>query len=231
MLSMNGRYIFLDAHLHRLIKGADFLFPGNQWPEQQEALEGFLKINFENNCYYRLSLFDKTILVTKKNHQPKAENIKVGIAESRKVESCLPSYLKSSNYLMSELELRKAKIRGFDEVVFLSKQNFLTEAATSNIFFLMNNNQVWTPPASSMVLEGIMRKKLMDFLTSQMQTSVQEKEISLDDLKMVREIWLCNAISGVRSVSEVEGYFKSTSATFYSKICSMFGRYGELLDE
>lgn len=225
-LSDSTQFIFLEDHLERLLKGAEYLFPKDKWREKIEEITKFLAAEFLPNHYYRLAISDDVLLFSKRDHAPKQPFVKLANAQSIKVNTIIPSFVKSSNYLLAELELAEALKRKYDDVVFFDQQNNLTEASTSNIFVLMNGKTVLTPKSSSMVLDGVTRKNLIIFLRKTGYT-IQESDISKSELESSSEIWLTNAIQGLRLVERYEKQDKFLDKTIYQTICHQFGRFGE----
>jgi branched-chain amino acid aminotransferase len=225
-LSDSTQFIFLDDHLERLLKGADYLFPKEKWLEKRNEIKQFLAAEILPNHYFRLAIIDDTMIFSKRAHAPKQPFVKLANAKSSKTNSIIPSFIKSSNYLLAELELNGASKRKYDDVVFFDQQNNLTEASTSNIFVLMNDGSVLTPKLSSMVLEGVTRKNLIIYLRKA-GYSVLEVDISKSELESSSEIWLTNAIQGLRLVEQYETQEMFREKTIYQTVCHQFGRFGE----
>ena len=83
------------------------------------------------------------------------------------------------------------KLGGFD-AIFTNELGYVTEGGRSNIF-IKKNSQWMTPPVNSGCLPGIMRQILLKDL----QWSVVEKNITVDDVLSSEEVILTNALRGV----------------------------------
>jgi branched-subunit amino acid aminotransferase/4-amino-4-deoxychorismate lyase len=227
-LSDKTQFIFLEDHLERLLKGADFLFPQLKWKDKKSEIAEFLKGEFLPSQYYRLSVVEDTLLFLKKPHAPKEPYVQLANAQSTKVTSLIPSFVKNSNYLLAELELQEAKKKKCDDVIFFDQHQNVTEASTSNIFVSLDSDgkTILTPKTSSMVLEGVTRKKLIEFLKAK-GFLVIEGDISKSELESSREIWLTNAIQGIRLVERYEKLNMFQDKTIYQSVCKDFGRFGE----
>lgn len=226
LLSDKTNFIFLNDHLNRLLKGADYLFPAQKWPDQLSALKDFLEGEFAPSHYFRLSIAEDTVIFTKKAHTPKEPYLNLGNASSIKCTHLIPSYVKSPNYLMADMELREAKKRKCDDVIFFDREGNLTEASTSNVFVVLDQSTILTPKLSSMVLDGITRKKLIEFFKKEALTVI-EADISKSELESSKEIWLTNAIQGIRMVDCYEKINLVKERTLYQDVCLKFGRFGE----
>ena len=225
-LSGKEQFIFLDDHLERLLKGADYLYPKELWPSKKSEIKDFLAKEFVPSHYFRLTIFEGNLLFFKKPHEIKDPHLSLAKAKSAKVTSIIPSFVKNSHYLLSTIEIQEAKKRKLDDVLFFDQQGNATEASTSNIFVVLNENEILTPKTSSMVLEGVTRKKLIEFLKLEKYTVI-ESDISQSEMESAREIWLTNAIQGVRLVDRFEKLELYKDKTIYQSIVMKFGRFGE----
>ena len=225
-ISGQNHFIFLNEHIERLIKGADYLFPKVKWPSHIQEIKDFLRSEFVPFHYFRLIIVDDNLLFLKKPHAPKEPYVSLGNASSLKVTSIIPSFIKSSNYLLAELELIEVKKRKCNDVVFFDQLGNVTEASTSNIFVLTDYKTILTPKISSMVLAGITRLKLIEYLKTS-DFIVIESDISKSELESSQEIWLTNSIQGIRLVDRYEKSDKFKEKTIYQLVCAEFGRFGE----
>lgn len=226
LLSDKSGYIFLNEHLKRLLAGADYLFPAVKWQENLPALREFLQKEFVPSHYFRLSIAEDTLIFTRKPHAPKEPYVNLGNATSIKSPHLIPAYVKNPNYLIAEMELREAKKRKCDDVLFFDRGGNLTEASTSNVFVVLDEKTILTPKISSMVLDGVTRRKLIELLKKE-GLVVIESDISKSELESSREIWLTNAIQGIRLVDRYEKISFVKERSLYQDVCLKFGRFGE----
>lgn len=226
LMSDKTQFVFLKEHLERLLKGADYLFPKSKWLDKAPEITEFLKQEFVPSHYFRLAITEETLLFSKKPHAPKEPFVALGNAQSSKVTSIIPSFIKSPNYLLAELELVEAKKRKCDDVIFFDQLGNATEASTSNIFAVVDHKTILTPKLSSMVLDGVTRRKLIEYLKGA-QFTLLESDISKSELESSQEIWLTNAIQGIRLVDRYEKLNMFKEKTIYQSVCNEFGRYGE----
>ena len=68
--------------------------------------------------------------------------------------------------------------------------------------FIIKNKVLISPPISSGCLDGVMRKKIIEFFNKSTLLDFEEKNISPFELISSDEIWLSNSISGIIPVSE-----------------------------
>jgi branched-chain amino acid aminotransferase len=233
-IAKNGRIIFLDSHIERLLKGADFLFPYAGWGLNHEKLKQYIESEFnkmsgeaKNGSYFRLSIFDDCIHLQQRELGNFSDVLTLTTALKVKAPGLLPSFLKLPNYVESDLELAVARDKKFDEVIFFDHVQNVTEASTSNIFIVASDGRILTPPPSSMILDGITRKKLFQKLEEN-NFPIFEVSISKEDLLKAREIWLTNSVKGLRFVNQFDDLFFEKENSMFVKIVEIFGRHGEL---
>ena len=225
-ISSHNHFIFLDEHIERLVKGADYLFPKVKWPSYALKIKDYLNTEFVSSHYFRLVIVDDILFFLKKPHAPKVPYVALGNAQSLKIASIIPKFIKSTNYLLADPELLEVKKRKCDDVIFFDQQGNATEASTSNIFVVIDHKTILTPKLSSMVLAGVTRMKLIEYLKVS-GFDLIESDISKSELESSQEIWLTNSVQGVRLVDRYEksDFFKEK--TIYQSVCGEFGRFGE----
>lgn len=232
-ISQGGKILFLDSHLERLLTGADFLFPSAEWILSFEKIKHYVESEFSKlisemhvEYYFRLTLFDDSFYLQYRELGNSKLSLKLTRALKIKTPDLIPSFLKLSNYVESDLELVRAKLKGFDDIVFFDIDQNVTEASTSNIFIVTLDATILTPAPSSMILDGITRKKLFQKLKDQ-GFRVSESSISGKDLLNAREIWLTNSVKGIRFVDQFEDVAFEMKDSVFEKALEIFGRYGE----
>ncbi len=227
-ISKNGKILFLDSHIDRLLKGAEFLFPNVGWTSNHQKLKEHVLSEFKDESYFRLTLFDDSVHLERRQLDESSDSLKMTSAIKLKTPGMIPSFLKVSNYLESDLEIAKAKTLGFDDVMYFDKNGNVAEASSSNVFIVTKLNQIKTPPVSSMVLEGITRQKLITKLKAG-GFNIVETAISKVELENAQEIWLTNSVKGIRNVSQFEHCSFKRNDSIFDQAIALFGRYGELV--
>lgn len=226
--------LFLDSHLERLLSGADFLFPTVGWISHFESVKQYVEREFntlspqrQKESYFRLSIFDNKIHLQHRELLSSPDSLRLTSGLKIKTPGLVPAFVKLSNYVESDLELQRARLRSFDEVVFYDQTEKVTEASTSNLFIVASDGSVLTPAPSSMILDGIIRKKLFQKLQTN-DFKIFERSISKTDLLNAREIWLTNSVKGIRFVDQFEELNFEKKDSLFEKAIKIFGRYGEL---
>ena len=168
LLFYDGQFLYLEEHLERLIQGAKFFFPLRSWEKTKEEIRDYLYQKIETtdpqNYYCRLTIIDDSFFLIFKVHELSANSLSLTSGFQIKTPNLRPSYLKLGQYADSVLELKNAKNKKFDDVVFYDNSGFITETSTSNIFLVNPAGEIKTPYSSSMVLAGVLRSQIMKSL-------------------------------------------------------------------
>ena len=91
--------------------------------------------------------------------------------------------------------VREAQRLGFVDALFHNEHGLITEGAIHSIFVRHGEN--WrTPTLSAGVLPGVYRGHLLQTLPH-----LREEDFSRDELLSADEIWLTNAVRGIRVVT------------------------------
>lgn len=224
LVSDDAQFIFLDEHLERLTRGGDYLFPEHCWSEKQHEIKEFLLKHFRGNSYFRLTLVEDTLLFYVKEHEFKP--MELAICGGVKYPAPFPTYLKIPNYLYAHKELIQAKSNGFDDILFFDPSGRALEASTSNLFVIMGRDLILTPKIQEGVLEGVTRKKLINYFLGK-RIKVEETFIEKDVILNAKEMWLSNAVQGVRFVHKYEKTTYARENSLYDELLAGFGRFGE----
>lgn len=225
LISGEHNYVFLKEHLKRVLKGQEEVFKRETSLELVEALKKELVNHWSKKSYFRIVILEDRVLFFKKDHKFHEQDLNVELVEFEKENSYSES-VKNGNYQESFQLKELALSNGYDDVIFYDHNNHLTEASTSNIFLVMEDSKVLTPPVSSQVLNGVLRLKVIEFLKNE-KIEVQEVEIHKDLFFKAREVWLTNAIEGIRRVKKINKNELSQECSLYKKITTTMGRFGE----
>lgn len=108
------------------------------------------------------------------------------------------SALKSAHAMPYILASLYAREQNDDDVVILNNEGRLADATSSNIF-IYRDRKLFTPAVTEGGVDGIMRKVVMA-LCRQEGIEVNETELMPDELLKAEEIFLTNAIQGIKWV-------------------------------
>jgi branched-chain amino acid aminotransferase len=96
-----------------------------------------------------------------------------------------------------------AILSGYDEALVLNQEGHVTEASAANLF-IVRKGIVITPPPQSDVLEGIVRRTLIELMRNELNLDVVEREIDRTEIYIADEIFLCGTGVQVAAVTRVE---------------------------
>jgi branched-chain amino acid aminotransferase len=108
------------------------------------------------------------------------------------------SNLKSANYLLYVMAELHAKENNWDEALVLNSDNKIADASKANIF-LWKGDTLYTPALNQGCISGVMRRYVIESLKDK-GYQIHQGEITETDLLEADEIFLTNAIKGIRWV-------------------------------
>lgn len=184
-----------------------------------EEIYALIKKNYHTTARVRLSFYksdggvydDVTNIVhrliqswelPKANLELNNNGLEIGLY----TDSCKPlgtwSHLKTNNYLLYALAAKWAKMQKLNDAIVLNQHGAIADTTIANIW-LIKNDIIYTPLISDGGVAGTMRASLLNKMRTN-NIKVQEKTLFIDDLKTADEVFLTNAIYGVRWVKEFE---------------------------
>jgi len=117
------------------------------------------------------------------------------------VNSGLLSTLKTNNKLVNILGSIYAKENGFENCLLLNEKKSVIEFTNANVF-LVHGKTIKTPPTTDGCLKGVIREKLMEIIDKSDEFELKEESISPFELQKADEMFLTNAIMGIKPVSK-----------------------------
>ena len=102
---------------------------------------------------------------------------------------------KTTRRLLYDHACAEARRRGFADVIFINEHGHVTEGAFHNIF-VRHGTQWRTPPTTAGLLPGVYRRHLL-----MTQPEVTEANLTPEELHTADEIWLTNAVRGIRNAT------------------------------
>ena len=111
--------------------------------------------------------------------------------------------LKSNNYLLYSLAAMYGRDRGLDDCLVLNSHGRLADSTIANLFYI-KDHRFYTPPLSEGCVAGVMRRYLLEALP-RAGYSVLEQPVSPEELAGADEVFLTNALRGIRWVRSFQG--------------------------
>ena len=111
--------------------------------------------------------------------------------------------IKTTQLLPNVLAKTKGIKNGFGEALFLDKKSYITEGSSSNFWILNKNNILITRSLDGKILAGITRDSILNCAKNK-NIKVEEKKISLYNIKDCKEAFITSASSFVTPVIQVD---------------------------
>jgi branched-chain amino acid aminotransferase len=118
-------------------------------------------------------------------------------------DDAIPSRAKVNGaYVNSVLAKQDAIDSGYDDCIFLDSGGHVCELSAANIF-LVRNDVLITPAATSDLLEGINRRTLLELARDE-GMDVEERTVDLTELYIADEVFISGTSAYVAPVSEID---------------------------
>ncbi|MDT8421192.1 MAG: aminotransferase class IV [Desulfuromonadales bacterium] len=225
--SVGAQLYQFSHHFQRLQQSAQALcYPlGFSREQLEEILLQLRDRNGLGNAYYRVTVTrgrgqvgfqrsienDLTCLIVAKEFQGFDEQyyrdgIALKVAETRRnAPEAINPKIKSISNLNSLLGKLEAKAAGVFEVIMLNNKEQICEGSASNIFW-SRGNWVFTPAASTGLLEGVTRSTIIRLCEQELNLRVIPGEYLLQDLKFSDEVFITSTSLEVMPVVRVDDY-------------------------
>jgi len=112
--------------------------------------------------------------------------------------------IKSTSLLGNVLHFQEGYEAGSQETLLYNSNNELTEASASNIY-IVKDGIIATPIQDNQILAGITRRLVIDILAKDGSLTLEERVITLDEVKSADEIWITSSSKGIAPVTILDG--------------------------
>jgi len=218
--SYDGRPVFMDEHMARLDRSLKELsFPAISIDQIRSAvIELFGRAKIENaEIYLQISRgvsprnhafpenTDTQFVMTARKIMKVPENIRQHGAKAITVKDLRWGRcdIKTVQLLYNVLAKQKALDSGVFDAIFLSEENIVREATSSNLF-IVDNGKLITHPLTSNILPGVTRGKIIE-IYGENNLQINEKFFNKEILLKSDEVFLTGTISEVLSIVEIDG--------------------------
>jgi para-aminobenzoate synthetase/4-amino-4-deoxychorismate lyase len=200
-LLWNSNYPLLELHLDRLTDSAEYFdFTCNRTEIKAALLTYAAGLAAQIPCKVRLLLdrngatrFESEVL-SENTSSGLAKPARVCIAQQRTDPNDPMLFHKTTHRPLYAEAFTAATEAGFADAFFLNLRNEVTEGARNNVF-VEKDGRWFTPPVECGLLAGVQRRQLLQSLPH-----VQEKVLTLGDLRQADAVYLANAVRGLRLV-------------------------------
>lgn len=224
----NGRINFWEDHYFRLMSSMRILrmeIPMSFSPEyleeqikatieknnlSQKAARVRLHISRKEGGLYSPESNDVNLLITVQEsehlqYQLNEKGLEIDLFKDFYKQKSLLSTIKTGAATLYIVASIFRKENNLDECLLLNGDKMVAEAISANVF-VVQGNEVITPPLADGCLKGVLRKQVLALLPK-MGYEVKEKSISPFELQKSDELFLTNASKGIQWV---EKYRKKT---------------------
>jgi len=190
MLYEPGQGIFLlERHLKRLAGSADYF----DFSLNETVRNKLLDLSFA--CPMRIRLIvnkDGSFDLQTLEIPPVDGEVKLAIAKEQVDSGDVFLYHKTTS--RSVYEKAKAEFPNVDDVLLFNERGEVTESCIANVVVELDGRKV-TPPVSCGLLAGTFRDELIA------KGEIEERIVTLADLKRAKTVWLINSVRKWRKVS------------------------------
>jgi len=130
-----------------------------------------------------------------------ATSYKVSLVEDLRWKRC---NIKSTALLGNVMHYQHGQTQGNNETILYNQNGEVTEAAACNVF-VVKDGVVATPFLDHQKLPGITRLMILAILTRDGSIPVEERIVSLDELKNADEVWISSSSKEIAPVVEIDG--------------------------
>lgn len=106
--------------------------------------------------------------------------------------------IKSASALLYSVAAQYSRLQKWNDCIILNQRDNICESTIANLFWI-KDNRVFTPALTEGCVDGVMRSYLIDHIGT-----VTETPCRPEDLLQADEVFLTNAIRGIRWVQSIE---------------------------
>lgn len=106
-------------------------------------------------------------------------------------------------YVNSALSSTDVRLAGYDEALVLNEDGHVSEMSVAN-FFIVRDGVAITPPVQSNVLEGIVRRSVIQLLRDELGVPVVERNIDRSEVYIADEAFMCGTGVQICAITRIE---------------------------
>lgn len=224
VLIYNEKIIDFDAHFRRMKRTSDKILMNLDYSKRKilQASEKLINLNqvkegrliivvSRGNCdrwLNDINSLKQNFLIYVQSH-----DCKVGKNELKSIK--LKSYLdirwkwrdiKITSLLPSVVLREEANREGFDDILYISEDGFVSETSRANIF-MVKDEWIYTHPANHQILPGITRNKIIELIKNNHRNiNLMEREFSIEDMKNCDEVFVTSSTARIANVSLIDNF-------------------------
>ncbi|CAL66414.1 aminotransferase class IV [Christiangramia forsetii] len=221
---ISGKIMFWEDHYFRLMASMRIMrmeIPSSFSPEfLEEEIKNIIEANDLSTSparirfavyrlqggYYTPATRDIGYVITAEEMESSfylfnSSDYEIELFKDHYVNSGLLSTIKSNNRAVNVLGSIYARENEYENCLLLNEKKSVVEALNGNIF-LVKGTSIKTPPISDGVLNGIIRKQLINILKKTEDYILEETSISPFELQKADELFITNVAQGIQPISK-----------------------------
>lgn len=192
-LLWNDGYPRLSLHLDRLLDSADYFgFCVDRLAAQRALEELATGLNGPHKVRLTADRSGHFTLNAEPIHLAASEPVRLMIAVERVPVQDVFHFHKTTHRMLYQSALAAAQAAGMDDAVLLNTHGEVTETTIANLF-IVKDGRWTTPPVACALLAGVERRHLLAT-----RPDIRVAPLRLADLASADEIWISNAVRGLR---------------------------------
>ncbi len=218
-------YIFrIEDHYKRLQESANILGLNLKLSYKKflEVVTELIKKNkIQEDAYLRPVLYSASIKLAPRFDNPDddfaiyAQSLKDYFKSPGGINACISSYRRieddvisvkaktTGGYVSSAVAKTEALRNGYDETIFLNREAMVTEASGANLFGV-KDNELWTPPLSANILDGITRRTIIELAKKELKITVHEENFDRSMLLNFDELFFSGTAAKISTIRSVD---------------------------
>lgn len=176
--------------------------------EFKTELYTYIKGSTEKNCAIKVVILNNKMHMNIRKPSYNMDKYKVGfrlrVSKTIRDNKNILTYFKTFNYGVNYIEDMRAKGSNYDGALFLNMEGIICETSYANIFF-RSKRVLYTPKLESGILNGIMKKKVIQE-ARHMGYEVKKVFINSRELLGLEECFITNSVIGVFPVKSIDEY-------------------------
>lgn len=219
------QYIFRSHdHYHRLLNSAKLLcMQFDHTPESLTQITvDLLRVdNYHQNVYIRPLAYKADEVIGVKLHGLHDElsicaipfdkyldddtNAHVTVSSWRRVDdNIIPARGKISGAYANSSFIKTDAVRaGFDEALVLTQEGHVSEGSAMN-FFMVKDGLLVTPSVTENILEGIVRKSVIELAREELNMTVVERQVDRTEVYLCEELFMTGTAAQITAVTRVD---------------------------
>lgn len=210
---LKGEVLLSGLHFERVMVSMKLLGINSEGYEESIIIQNILQLCHLNQCLslarIRLSFFRtennkagyciEAMPLTADYLEWNEPGLKIGLYPFARKAVDAFSNIKTASFLPYVLASLYASEHGFDDALILNAHLAVADSSRANLF-IVNKGELFTPSLQEGCINGVMRRYLLEE-SKKRGITIFQKKITEKDLLDADELFLTNAIQGIRWVS------------------------------